>query len=59
MKKDIIIETVQELGAKITEKQIELFARRLLPEIKQYFSNEKVQAEYKKWQTTRNSNKTE
>jgi len=49
MKKDIIIETVQESGAKIPEKQIELFARRLLPEIKQFMADEKMQEEFTEW----------
>ena len=53
MKQDIIIETVQESGAKIPEKQIELFARRLLPEIKQYFADEKIKEEFKEWQLKR------
>ena len=33
----------------ITEKQIEIFARRLLPEIKRYFASEDVQREFEEW----------
>jgi len=50
MKKDIIIETVQESGAKISEKQIEIFARRLLPEIIRFFANENINREFIEWQ---------
>ena len=34
---------------KITDQQIEIFARRLLPEIKRYFANEDVQREFEEW----------
>ena len=57
MKKDIIIETVHESGIKIPEKQIEMFARRLLPEIKQYFADEKVKKDFQEWQNRRKGNK--
>ena len=54
MKNDIIIETVQESGAKIPEKQIEMFARRLLPEIKKFFADEDMQEEFEKWKGKNN-----
>jgi len=34
----------------VTEKQIEVLARRLLPEIKRYFGNEEVQKDFEQWE---------
>ena len=34
----------------ISEKQIEIFARRLLPEIKKFFANEDIRKEFEEWQ---------
>lgn len=35
----------------IPYKQLELLARTLLPEIKKYFADDVVKAEFEKWQT--------
>ena len=37
----------------ISEKQIEIFARRLLPEIKKFFANEDIRKEFEEWQRKR------
>ena len=37
-------------GIKVSEKQIEILARRLLPEIRKFFANEEVKKEFKEWQ---------
>ena len=34
----------------ITEKQIEIFARRLLPEVKKFYAEEDVRLEFESWQ---------
>ena len=34
----------------VTDKQIEILARRLLPEIKRYFGNEEVQKDFEEWE---------
>ena len=57
MKKDIFIETLQESGTKIPEKQIEMFARRLLPEIKKFLANDKIRTEFEEWQNKKNIQK--
>jgi len=49
MKKDIIIETVLESGVKTPGNQIELFAKRLLPEIKQFMADKNIQKKFEKW----------
>ena len=33
-----------------SDEQIEIFARRIMPEIKKYFANENVKKEFKEWQ---------
>ena len=53
MQKDTINETAKVMEVEITEKQIEIFARRLLPEIKKIFTDETIQAEFKEWQIKR------
>ena len=50
MKKDTISNIEQITGVEIPEKQIEIFARRLLPEIKRFLSDEKMQSEFEEWQ---------
>jgi len=42
----------------ITDKQIEIFARRLLPEIKRYFANEDVRREFEQWKRERRAEET-
>jgi len=34
----------------VSEKQIEILARRLLPEIRKFFADENVKKEFKEWQ---------
>jgi len=33
-----------------TQKQIDTFARRLMPEIKKFFADEEIQKEFAEWQ---------
>jgi len=33
----------------ITEKQIEIFAKRILPEIKRFFVDENIRQEFEEW----------
>ena len=40
----------------ISEKQIEIFARRLLPEIKKFFANEDIRKEFEEWQRKKREN---
>ena len=40
--------------AQITDKEIELFAHMILPEIKKFFADEKIKAEFEKWQKQEN-----
>jgi hypothetical protein len=37
----------------VTEKQIEVLARLLLPEIKRFFADENVRREFKQWKQER------
>ena len=43
----------------ISDKQIEIFARRLLPEIKRFFADEDIRREFEEWQRKRQDVKTE
>jgi len=54
MKKDTISSAAQTMDIEISDKQIEIFARRLLPEIMKLFSNGDVQREFDKWLKNRN-----
>ena len=49
VKKDTVSGTVLETDIEISEKQIEIFARRLLPEIMHYFADEEIQQEFVGW----------
>lgn len=40
----------QTQGIKVSEKQIEILARRLLPEIRKFFADADIQKEFKEWQ---------
>ena len=40
----------QAQGVEISSKQIEILARRLLPEIKKFFANEDIRKEFEEWQ---------
>jgi len=43
-------ERTQPHTIEISDKQIEIFARRLLPEIKRFFANEDIRREFEEWQ---------
>ena len=49
MQKDTVSETEQITGVEIPEKQVEIFARRLLPEIKRFFTYKEIQKEFEEW----------
>ena len=39
----------QENGLEISEKQIEILARRLLPQIKKFFADGDIRKEFEEW----------
>jgi hypothetical protein len=39
----------QEQRIEVSEKQIEILARRLLPEIRKFFSDENIRKEFEEW----------
>ena len=49
IKRDTNSGTAQTMDIEISEKQIELFARRLLPDIKLFFGDEDIKREFYKW----------
>ena len=53
-----IIEKEQAQSLEISEKQIEIFARRLLPEIKKFFANEDIRKEFEEWKKKRRGGET-
>ena len=55
MKNDIKI--VQVTDGKASDKQTEIFARRLLPEIKRFFADEDVRKEFEDWKKKRGGDK--
>ena len=40
-----------------TQEQIDMFARRLTPEIKKFFADEQIQKEFAEWQKQNAANK--
>jgi len=46
-------ENTQSQGIEISNEQIEIFARRLMPEIKRFFADEDIQREFEEWQRQR------
>jgi len=52
-----IDECNQTQQAEILEKQIEIFARRLLPEIKKFFADEDIRKEFEEWKKQRQNGK--
>ena len=48
----------QAQGIEISNKQIEILARRLLPEIKKFFVNEDIRKEFEEWQKKRQEEET-
>jgi len=55
MKKDIKI--VQVSDVEVSDKQTELFARRILPEIKRFFADEDMRKEFEEWKMRQGGNK--
>ena len=53
-----INENEQAQGIEISNKQIEILARRLLPEIKKFFANEDIRKEFEEWQKKRREDET-
>ena len=53
-----INENEQAYGVEISSKQIEILARRLLPEIKKFFANEDIRKEFEEWQKKRQEEET-
>ena len=45
-------------GIEIPEKQIEILARRLLPEIKKFFANEDIRKEFEEWKEKQRKDET-
>ena len=41
----------------ISDKQIEILARRLLPQIKKFFADEDIRKEFEEWRRTRQEEK--
>ena len=50
---NITNENIKSQGVLITEKQIEILARRLLPEIKKFFADENIKKEFEEWKAKR------
>ena len=63
----VMVKTKQQINSgetqshsiEISDKQIEIFARRLLPEIKRFFANEDIRREFEDWQKKRQDDTTE
>jgi len=53
MKKDDNCATAKTSNIKVSEEQIEILARRLLPEIKRVFADESIRQEFEQWQRKR------
>ena len=41
----------------VSDRQIEIFARRLLPEIKKFFADDNIRHEFEKWQKQQSNKK--
>ncbi|MCL2366798.1 MAG: hypothetical protein FWC75_07110 [Oscillospiraceae bacterium] len=46
-------ENTQTSGIAVSDEQIEILARRLMPEIKRYFADEGVRQEFEEWRRWR------
>ena len=46
-------------GIEVSDMQIEIFARRLLPEIKRFFVDENIRQEFEEWQRKQQNENTE
>jgi len=53
MEVQYLAKKVQTQDFQVSEKQIEILARRLLPEIKKFFANEDIRKEFEEWQRKR------
>jgi hypothetical protein len=49
-------ENSQAPRIEVSDRQIEIFARRLLPEIKRFFTDESIRQEFEEWQGKRQEN---
>ena len=49
---------MENFNENISESDLKLLAHKLLPEIKKYFNNEKIQKEFQEW-LKENSNKVD
>ena len=49
----------QKNDIEVSEKQIEIFARRLLPEIKKFFADEHIRKEFEEWKKKQQDGKNE
>lgn len=47
----------QTQGMEVSEKQIEILARRLLPEIRKFFADEMIRKEFEQWREDKQNNK--
>jgi len=56
MKTDIKIVPVPDEAS--SDKQTEIFARRLLPEIKRFFADEDMRKEFEEWRKRQGGDKT-
>jgi len=45
-------------GLSVSDKQIEILARRLLPQIKKFFADEDIQKEFEEWRKKRQEENT-
>jgi len=54
----VINKNEQTQGIEISNEQIEILARRLLPEIKKFFANEDIRKEFEEWQKKRREDTT-
>jgi hypothetical protein len=45
----------QQFIQDISDQQIEIFARRLLPEIKKFFADENIRLEFEQWKKRQNA----
>jgi len=50
---------IQPPRLEISDKQVEILARRLLPEIKRYFANEKIRREFEAWERKQQDGNTQ
>ena len=58
-KKHISSDGTQTHSIEISDKQIEIFARRLLPEIKRFFADEDIRREFEEWQREQRNEEVE